>query len=1162
MKTTSLLPLLLLAWLACPPPSARAWVYRNAVEFQGDGDFDGDGRADLVIGDRETGGYRIAYQLTAGVYTWAGPRASGIANATGMSVGRVLSLTRDALVFTSPDANRINILGAASPVAADLPQSLFITNVGPSMAGLIDIAGAGNTAHDDLYIPTQYDDGVSYTCRYTTLRNTGAATSFIAQGNLNGPEEYANKVVLKTTAAPRLAWYSRNYSPGWDLLFIDTFTNVAPSWDLYQWQTRSYGDPQYLVAPFSSTNIYSQLLSYWSGYATLSWNQVTESAAGFALAGFGSMTFTNTIDMIYALPGATDTKLCMLFNDGAAAGVYSFYGVTNPVLVKWFTPNPGEHFTGAGVLGANGFMAYSAPAGQRTSASFQQWNWNGSKYTSGARGNLPKLNSFSSSGNVMQFRYEPFVNSQPVLLRLNNAGDWSSTPVVSGGSLSVRAESFLSPTQGLGSPTTISLGAVHPLAGFDLPNQYTNVISLYSFQPAMGDKVSEVTVLPAPGTYNAAINLSFSAAVNTHLIFFRVGMTAMWQRYSNQPVRIFTNAIVQYYGQPAPGATKSAVKTASYTIKGDGSALDSNRDGLPDFVAISKGLDPNGALDSDGDGFSDLEELLHRSNPLDKTDYPTTNKWAAIKLHINGQATFDVRVEPNGYDGTTSTHRRLMPGEPVYTYDLNGGLLAMSPVATSPVWPSALLSNLVVTPDNRFFVEATPPHFSLYLSGGSTNLGRELVGLFPIPTTAPLFVTNTYAGGNITNAAEAWIVAASNAWWTLPRTVVNNKLTLGDTLCAMLFEKKVADILGARGNLWHTNITLFPHRVQDLFRTNPPMETLLALEEVKSPSLPAYKLLGLFNSMTNLALSGTNIYWDLYCVVRDIYAIDSRLNNDNPGVFVSPVDEVRHFLWTKNLDSNYLANTVVAHLIPDANRAVSNILRAVEPRPTTNVDLVVRSDSFSGPFRLLGAASGGRIFSLLNDSGLPYSFPGSFDLVPGALLRVAGYTDVTNTAGTNFCIQVTNVMLASIPLASDYDLDGNLLLDTWEKQFYGYTGQNPFADSDGDGFSNLQEMFDGTDPKDSLSHRTGSPALFAAPTLQAGLGGTNIFVFFAWPKAYQTRMTFGVRSAPAIGAGPFANIPVPAPTPAAGDWLYFVLPAQPDPTRFYYLSVSLAPLTP
>jgi len=46
------------------------------------------------------------------------------------------------------------------------------------------------------------------------------------------------------------------------------------------------------------------------------------------------------------------------------------------------------------------------------------------------------------------------------------------------------------------------------------------------------------------------------------------------------------------------------------------------------------------------------------------------------------------------------------------------------------------------------------------------------------------------------------------------------------------------------------------------------------------------------------------------------------------------------------------------------------------------------------------------------------------------------------------------------------DSDGNGLPDIWELQYFGHIGVDPNADPDGDGFTNLQEFQNGTDPND------------------------------------------------------------------------------------------------
>lgn len=51
----------------------------------------------------------------------------------------------------------------------------------------------------------------------------------------------------------------------------------------------------------------------------------------------------------------------------------------------------------------------------------------------------------------------------------------------------------------------------------------------------------------------------------------------------------------------------------------------------------------------------------------------------------------------------------------------------------------------------------------------------------------------------------------------------------------------------------------------------------------------------------------------------------------------------------------------------------------------------------------------------------------------------------------------------------DHDRDG--MLDAWERHYFGYLGEVPGGDPDGDGLSNLREFQDGTDPTDPDSAR-------------------------------------------------------------------------------------------
>src|SRR5438552_10508679 len=125
--------------LATAQQAPSRLIYETTHEFFGSGDFDGDGRDDLVIVDKESGKYRLGYQLSSGVFTWVDCRPSGISGITGFSIGKLLSTNQDALAFSSPDANQIVFVPAPSPTAPSRPVTVpFTAALGPSTIVAID----------------------------------------------------------------------------------------------------------------------------------------------------------------------------------------------------------------------------------------------------------------------------------------------------------------------------------------------------------------------------------------------------------------------------------------------------------------------------------------------------------------------------------------------------------------------------------------------------------------------------------------------------------------------------------------------------------------------------------------------------------------------------------------------------------------------------------------------------------------------------------------------------------------------------------------------------------------------------------------------------------------------------------------------------------------
>lgn len=97
------------------------------------------------------------------------------------------------------------------------------------------------------------------------------------------------------------------------------------------------------------------------------------------------------------------------------------------------------------------------------------------------------------------------------------------------------------------------------------------------------------------------------------------------------------------------------------------------------------------------------------------------------------------------------------------------------------------------------------------------------------------------------------------------------------------------------------------------------------------------------------------------------------------------------------------------------------------------------------------------------------------------------------------------------PDPSTVDTDNNLLADSWEAFLYGRLGGSPFADTDGDNYSSLQEMLEHTDP----DYDTSAPSVAAIDLRPphfylTGLGGRNFRLDWQWPTFYQDRIGFFV----------------------------------------------------
>ena len=181
------------AGLALSATGALAANAENDNELITSGDFDGDGRQDLVIVDKDTGKYRLGYQKEAGAYTWVNFRPSGLKYVVGVGTGKVLGAKCDSLVLSSADGNQVLVIDASDSTKAIAPITVPFNKLGPSTALAVDIGGAGNTPLADIYVGCQYETPT----KSFLMRNDGKQYTIMAEQELDGEPSKGIRFSLK-----------------------------------------------------------------------------------------------------------------------------------------------------------------------------------------------------------------------------------------------------------------------------------------------------------------------------------------------------------------------------------------------------------------------------------------------------------------------------------------------------------------------------------------------------------------------------------------------------------------------------------------------------------------------------------------------------------------------------------------------------------------------------------------------------------------------------------------------------------------------------------------------------------------------------------------------------------------------------------------------------
>ncbi|GAB6093958.1 hypothetical protein JCM14469_02100 [Desulfatiferula olefinivorans] len=162
------------------------------------------------------------------------------------------------------------------------------------------------------------------------------------------------------------------------------------------------------------------------------------------------------------------------------------------------------------------------------------------------------------------------------------------------------------------------------LAGsFPAPPAGLPQVSLFGFDDAMlggtGDPLTGIACAPSPGTYDQTIAVTITASPASATVEYRQNGGAWVHGGNTAELFIFqtTTVDMRVFGS-ADG------RTAEFVIARKGGAasltVDSDHDGFPDCWETARGLNPlsnDRNRDTDGDGWTDVDEILRGSDPND-----------------------------------------------------------------------------------------------------------------------------------------------------------------------------------------------------------------------------------------------------------------------------------------------------------------------------------------------------------------------------------------------------------------------------------------------------------------------------------------------------------------------------------------------------------------
>ncbi|MFM7818085.1 MAG: hypothetical protein ACKPGI_14095 [Verrucomicrobiota bacterium] len=766
--------------LTAPRLAAAVSPEESVREFAVSADFNGDTWPDVLIADKPTGVVRVSLGTPGGGF--APPRTWSVQNRiTGLALGHLFSPTRlDALVL-DPDRGRLVALHLSGASAGET-EAYDTVGVGPSRATFARFGAGAPAGLEDVVAATVLDSAPSPD-RVEVLRNTGATlkplvqhvVSPVGQGILQAFPLWSSRGSANTL----VGWVSGTGTGPVTVQVHDVSDAVLKS---------TSPDAQIEIpstAPvrtgFFGKPLETRLVTVVDG--SLASVRLDATPLGFAVGvpntapDFSPETvaFSAPVAGVSVAPGSgSDPDRLVIRFDGSpgSVGLYDYVPGKAPVRVRELDAAGGVP-TATVPLPDGGILVLSAASAGQPSRSMVFHDSNGKVLGTTI---LPVPTALTGRSTVAYFDGAPLADPSARVVGVVSVGDWTrglptNSPLP--GVVTAVRELFQGPSVGLGSAASTVLGPPPAGATHVLGSQMADDISFFSFRGGSGSVLDTLSILPPGGSFQGATEVEIASAENTRRAALGLAATqtlqyrfdtaagpGTWMPYNpNHPPVLVQSGVLRTFGQTA-GGQRSPIRSAVFQIApAVGRTLDSDLDGVPDFVEQAHGLDPRSGVDADGDGDSDLNEIATGTNPADAADFMARDAEGRRLTGLNSSS-YSIRTTVTGLDGTGGSvaSRAADTNVVIGVHAPDGSPLSAS--RTLGVGTTALATiGPVPTEGSRRFVSVRTPQFFGLAKAANTNNpppGRELATLIASPEVGSVLPAYEFTGGDVLTAAAQW----------------------------------------------------------------------------------------------------------------------------------------------------------------------------------------------------------------------------------------------------------------------------------------------------------------------------------------------------------------------------------------------------------------------